>query len=286
MFSQGIYENISNQEYHGSIGVSRSAISELKKSPLHYWDSYINSEKPEKKETQAMNIGSAVHCLILEPEKFNDNFAIIPDYNPYTNEGKKFKRDFYDLNKEKIILKNDEYEKSEIMSESVKRHKKAKKFLEGNYKVEQSIFWKDEETDILCKARPDLWHLDLNLICDLKTSADPIPKSFSKTIKENCYHIQAAMQIDAILKTTGHKIDQFCFIVIPNSRPFVPYIYVIGEEVISLGRKEYKDALKILKKCQEENNWEIDRESVIGLEIPYYDLRANTFSMLKEICKC
>jgi exodeoxyribonuclease VIII len=281
----GIYD-ITNTEYHSARGISRSGIAEIKKSPLHYWDAYINSEKPERKKSDEMNLGSAVHCLVLEPHKFMDEFCIMEKFNARTKEGRNYKSLFLLQNEGKITLKQEQYELAERMSESVKRHKYASRLLEGNFSVEQSFFWADEETNVLCKARPDLWHHDLNVICDLKTSNNPVPNEFSKTIKENCYHIQAAMQVDAVLKTTGQTIDSFCFIVVPNVRPFVPYIYIIGDEVIAMGRREYKDALKIYKVCNEKNRWDLERQEVIGLNLPEWALRANSFSMLTEIYKC
>jgi hypothetical protein len=285
---EGIYD-ISNSEYHSSQGISRSGISALKKSPLHYWDEYINSEKPERKSSPAMNLGSAVHTLILEPEKFFDEFCIMEEFeefNARTKLGRSYKKEFYNANEGKIILKPAEYKAAERMAESVKRHKTASKLLQGKYVVEQSIFWTDDDTGVLCKARPDLWHHDLNVICDLKTSADPVPDAFARTIKESCYHIQAAMQVDAILKTTGQMIDLFCFVVIPSTRPFVPYVYIIGDEIISLGRQEYKDALKIFKICKEKNRWDLERQSSIGLGLPYYAKKSNSFTTLSEIYQC
>ena len=84
----GIYD-ISNEEYHASEGLSRSAIMELRRSPEHYYAKYVLNKKSEA--TDSMIIGNAVHSFILEPNKFSDEFAIMPNIDGRTTEGKRVK---------------------------------------------------------------------------------------------------------------------------------------------------------------------------------------------------
>jgi hypothetical protein len=41
-FEDGVYD-IQNDLYHGSYGLSRSALCEFKKSPWHYWHKYLSA---------------------------------------------------------------------------------------------------------------------------------------------------------------------------------------------------------------------------------------------------
>jgi hypothetical protein len=276
----GIYD-ISNDEYHASEGISRSAISELKKSPLHYYYRYLSHERPPQKQSSAMAIGSAVHTLVLEPNNFNKEFAIMKEINLRTKAGREAKEQFKLESAGKIFIKEEEFNTASAIAQSILEHSKTQKLLQQAM-VEKSIYWVDEETDLLCKARPDVWNPTINIICDLKTSNDPSPDAFVYAVKRNDYHIQAAMQVDGVLLTTGEKIDSFTFIAAPNEPPYKPYFYVLPDEVIEQGRREYKDALKILKKCFETNKWDVERECVQSLVFSEYSLNINPLHRLME----
>lgn len=277
----GIYD-IKNHEYHSCEGISRSAISEFKKSPLHYWYNYLNPEKPKKEETKSMRIGSAVHCLVLEPAIFDDEFIVSRKFGRKKKD-KEDKAQFEIINAGKILLSEDEYRDAKEIAISIIEHPHTEKFLSGSFSVEKSIFWIDEESEILCKARPDIWQKDIEVICDIKTTNDASLDSFTYSVRKSNYHIQAAMQIDAIFATTGSKVETFCILAAPNEKPYKPYIYVLDENVIELGRKEYKNALKLLKKCTETNKWDLEREQPLNV---LHHLEKPLLHTLMEIYEC
>jgi len=93
--------------------LSFSSLKEFAKSPKHYMD-YIS--KPKTPPTDAMKLGSAVHCMILTPELFNDQFAVAPEINKRTNAGKEEWALFASQNEGKDILANDDYEHARRLS--------------------------------------------------------------------------------------------------------------------------------------------------------------------------
>ncbi|GAH01364.1 unnamed protein product, partial [marine sediment metagenome] len=68
-FEAGIYDDISNADYHASEGISKSGLDLIAKCPKKYWHKYINPERMEKEQSDAFLIGQATHTAILEPEK-------------------------------------------------------------------------------------------------------------------------------------------------------------------------------------------------------------------------
>ncbi len=284
VFDPGIYQ-ISNADYHGSTGISRSGISELQKSPLHYWDRYINPKREPKKATAAMTLGSAVHTLVLEPEKFADEFILAEKFDLRKNVDKARKLEFDMLANGKILLNEDDYHLAEIMANAVLTHRIADQILYGS-EVEQSLYWVDEASGILCKARPDIWNKEINVLGDLKTARDSTPSHFSWAAKDGNYHIQAAMQIDAVFALTGKRVDQFVFIVVQNERPYKPYIYNVDNIIIEAGRREYKAALQVFKKCFESNDWSRDRNKILPLVFTDFQLSHSLFYKLTELYQC
>ncbi|SUC45671.1 Exodeoxyribonuclease 8 [Providencia stuartii] len=62
---EGIYYNISNEDYHNGLGISKSQLDLINESPADFiWhrDAPVDKEK-----TKALDFGTALHCLLLEP---------------------------------------------------------------------------------------------------------------------------------------------------------------------------------------------------------------------------
>ena len=64
----GIYYDISNDEYHSGIGISKSGLDLIAKSPAHY--KAVVDGLVKREPTKAQSLGTAFHELLLEPELF------------------------------------------------------------------------------------------------------------------------------------------------------------------------------------------------------------------------
>jgi hypothetical protein len=281
-YKTGIYD-ISNADYHASSAISRSGISILKKSPLHFWNKYLNPDKEEEKGKEgssAMTIGTAVHTLVLQPSLWDSEFFLLEKVDSRTKAGKEYMQEVASKSKGKVLIKSEDAKKAQEIAAAMLEHKIVNSLLKGS-NIEKSLFWQDEESGLLCKARPDIWHPTINVIADIKTANDSSIDSFSYSVKQYNYHIQAAMQIDAVLANTGCEVSEFFFIVASTEAPYKPYVYLLPSEAIEIGRKEYKDALKILKKCFENKKWDVEREKIIPLFFSQYSF-INNFITMKE----
>ena len=247
----GIYD-ISNEEYHAPIGISRSGIMTFLKSPLHYWDKYINPNPPSSESTPEKEFGSATHTYLLEPHEFKNRYLIIDKVNRTTKEGKDYWAGCQNIKGNRSIIYKDDYQKILEIYNSVRENSIAFQLIDGA-EYEKSIYWIDEETSLLCKARPDILHD--NMVSDIKTALSADLYSFQFAIRDYGYHIQCAMMQDAIKYTLNKIIEDFIFIVIEKKRPFATAIYHLSQEAIQEGRKIYKQALLDIKECHEKNEW-------------------------------
>lgn len=66
---------MTSQEYFASPGLSFSGMKDLAISPLAYWFSNINPDRPADEPTAAMQFGSALHCAVLEPKEFDSRYC-------------------------------------------------------------------------------------------------------------------------------------------------------------------------------------------------------------------
>jgi hypothetical protein len=69
----GIYRGLSNAEYHGGAGISKSGLDLIHRTPAHYHA--VVTAANDNAPTPAQMIGTAFHCMILEPQEFIKNYC-------------------------------------------------------------------------------------------------------------------------------------------------------------------------------------------------------------------
>jgi hypothetical protein len=247
----GIY-NLSPEAYHQGPGISRSGLMEFKRSPYHYWYKYINPDYTSEPATPAQILGNALHTYVLEPDEFDKRYFVIPEFNKVTKEGKeRWQKIKSELGK-KETLSVHQYQTLQHMAASLKKNKLAIQLLE-NAQMEQSLYWTDPDTGILCKGRPDILHS--NLVCDLKTAQDGSPRSFQYAAFDYGYYIQAAMIQEALKHLKQKIIKDFLFLVIEKTAPYVISIYQLDQASLDKGYQEFKTLLSRYQQCLETNDW-------------------------------
>lgn len=102
----GVYPEMSNEDYHSSPGISKSGLDLVSKCPALYKARYIDGV--DQDETPAMRIGSAAHAMILQPDEFPRLFAVRPQVDGRTKEGKAIITRFAAEHQDKTVLTQDE----------------------------------------------------------------------------------------------------------------------------------------------------------------------------------
>ena len=254
IYATGIYHEISNANYHASAGISRSGMMEFKRAPIFYWHKYLNPDYKHEAPSAAMEFGTAVHAFILEPEKFAEEYFVM-EKNPFhgaTKAGKIFKAEQLELVGNKTIITQANFDILLDMAASIKENPQTDGLITGAL-YEQSIYWTDKDTGLLCKARPDILHS--NFIVDLKTADDASEYKFQRSVYHFGYHVQMAMLREGVLQTTGKDIKDFIFLVIEKSAPYATAIYTLDESFLDRGLNEFKLILLQMKNCFDENVW-------------------------------
>lgn len=263
----GCYKDLSNEDYHADKDyISRSSIMDYLRSPFTYWAKHLNPDRPKKDATPQMILGSAFHKFILENETFLDEYCFAPEAVTLKYSG----REAYDEYKKqlaecessnKIVLTNDMGNVLIDMREKLKQNKKSMQLIDG--RIENSFFWRDAESGLLLKSRPDILH---DSICvDLKTTSDASPRAFQNEMVKYGYHIQFAMIRDAVKAIEGHLLKTFIDLVIENKYPHNMAIYIIDEEAINEGERIYKSVCLDMKAARELNEWNDYGVQTVGL---------------------
>ena len=259
---------IEEEAYHKSIGMSRSSLVHMLRSPQYY--QFKKSEQTEP--SKAMLFGSAVHKAFLEPELFVKEYAVAPKVDKRTTRGKEAWASFEHENKGKKLIDQEDFKDIHSMMLALKKHSYVSKLL-GLIKkenIEVSAYTTIEE--VLCKSRADMMIPEMGMLIDLKTTQDARPHEFQRSVADYMYHVQAAYYLDIFSKATGITFDKFLFICVEKEAPFGVQVYVADPEMIEVGRFEYQNALISYKQCLEKNEWPSYDEKVLNLALPTWAL--------------
>jgi len=78
------YNEELDQFYKSDFYFSYSSINKLLYSPAAFYKHYILNQKEDMVDAHLV-AGKVIHCLLLEPDKFNDEFIVIPSNLPKDN---------------------------------------------------------------------------------------------------------------------------------------------------------------------------------------------------------
>lgn len=243
-----ILHGLTFPEYRSLDGLSITTLKNLGRSPLHYAHALKNP-----KESAAMSLGTAAHTAVLEPHKLMTDYAL---WGGKTESGRAKPRTGKDWeafkaeNASKKIITLDDFELAQGMRDAVRGYGPAMKYLETG-EAEVSMQWEDQDTGRACRGRID-WLTRIggvDVLVGLKTARDGRHFQFAKQAANLGYHLQWAYYSDGFQAITGHA-PKMVEIVVENTAPFEPFVYVIQEDVLDQGRTEYQRLFGILADCE------------------------------------
>lgn len=250
----GLYYGMSNAEYHSQIGISKSGLDLIAKSPAHYYAKYLDPNRPPGKDQTAAQLdGELAHCAILEPDEFSKRFIVGPDVSRTTKAWK----EFAEANAGKTTIKPDQYVTAWRQSDSVNGIPDLARALSRGM-PEVSAFWIDAETGVLCKCRPD-WVNDLgaagDLLIDAKTCGDASLRDFCRMIAKHRYHVQDAWYRDGYALASGRPVNGFVFAAVEMDYPHAASAIMLDDDSVEQGRREYRRLLDIYAECKQSGKW-------------------------------
>ena len=200
---------MTEQEYNAADGIRRSDLWLMKDSPEKF-KYHMDHPEDEDEKNPAFLFGSACHKMVLEPESFEDEYAVAPNVDRRTKAGKEEWMQFCDQNEGKIVLGADDFKTISEMSKAVTVHPLAGRMISGHHEV--PFFWIDPDTGEKCKCKADVVKITDRkyVLVDYKTTTDASTETFNKHILRFGYHVQAAMytegvQVEVPVRSTGEE---------------------------------------------------------------------------------
>lgn len=232
--------------------VRRSDLWELKKSPLHYLYAVTHEEPP----TAALTFGTAAHKYVLEKDDFWNAYALAPEVDRRTKEGKatwlQFQQEISEAGKEPLGIAD--YEVIQEMTAAVFANPTAAALLTGDHEV--SFQWTDADTGEPCKCRVDCLaeYRGEKYIVDYKTTQSCENGAFERACRNYGYKLQAAMYLEGVFNQTLEP-RKFAFIAQEKKPPYAVRVYFCDQGFIDEGKDIFRDLIEIYHRCKESGEW-------------------------------
>lgn len=259
----GIYDAIPMADYHGDLCVGPSISSSglrtiFTESPAHYFDkSYLNPDREDEEDKEAFVLGRAAHHLLLGEDDFSTQFIVRPekiDGEPWHSNKTICKAWLKSQEKAgRTVLTAGQIEAIRGMARSLSKHPLIESGI-LNGKIEKSLVWKDRETGIWLKARPDAIPNDSGDVCDLKTTAS-IGFDLDNSASKLRYDMQAALTKWALREVLGLELSSFSFAFVLKKRPHCCDVLTLHGEDIEQAEKDLRVALRVFARCVETGDW-------------------------------
>jgi hypothetical protein len=262
----GIYD-MTNEEYHShryalSSSGARKLLAPSCPAIFRYEQDH---EQPTKK---VWDIGNAAHRLVLGdgPE------LRLVDYERWDT--KVAKAEVAEARAEGAVpLKRAEYDQVHDMADALRRHPVASLLFDPEHgTAERSLFWRDEKTGVMRRARLD-WLPNPRsgrlIIPDYKTCRSANPEKLQKDIDEYGYHQQ-----DDWYRSGCHALgiadetSAFVFVCQEKAAPYVITVIEVNATARRIGAARNRRALETFAACAESGYWPGYSDDVVPLALP------------------
>lgn len=227
-------------------GVSKSQLDLIDRSPAHL----VYAQKREA--TRNMVIGSAIHCAILEPERFEQEYMVVTGINDrrkaeYKEAAKVHGGDF--------TLTQSEDEKVTGMQAAIHANPEASAHLNvtDSY-TEISAFAKCPITGVQLRCRFDFLSIADQLAIDLKKTQDVRYDKFQRSVANYRYHVQDAFYSYVYELITGERLN-FKFLAVEEEQPHANKLYTLDTEAKIIGKRLVMANLKTYAECESSDDW-------------------------------
>lgn len=261
----GIYSHMPISFYHSAAAAIEPSISSsglrtiFRESPKHYWSrSPYNPDRIEEEETNSLILGRAAHHLLFGEADFRNLFTV----RPATINGEAW-------HSNKIICKAwlrqqaaagltvltmPQLDQIKGMAKSLAEEPLVRAgILNGS--IEQSYFWKDQETGIWLKSRPDANPNDSLDFCDMKATHSVLWDDLRRTIADYGYFQQGALTGEACRQIHHQPMNSFSLLFIESKPPHCCRIVTLKENDLKLGDDANRSALNTFAECFKSKHW-------------------------------
>ena len=195
----------------------------IKSSMAHLFaNAPFNANRIERATKKHFSLGSAVHHVICAEPDFARYFAVRPlelDGKPFDMRRtvcKQWVREHEQAGR--TVLNDEDVRNITGMAVAIGENPLVQEGL-LNGGVERSLFWRDLETQLWLKSRPDvLPHASADFV-DIKTTQSVLYRDIQRTVADFGYYQQAALALEVAAKL-DMEISSFSLLFVEKEAPW------------------------------------------------------------------
>lgn len=244
-FRHSAGERMVRDQYHEACGLNPSSIK--KESPLHVKHEYENCKR---RITDAMQLGTAVHTLVWEPDLFTDQ-VVCWEGDRRGNAWKAFAEE----NADKLILKAEgeySYERAIQIASKLTAEPRVKELAREGL-AETAVF--TEECGLQCRGLLDWLATHCATLADLKVVRSIVPRRFGNAVQEYGWDVSMACYRRWFQREANKEIKAVKFIAVESSPPFDVAVVDVPEAALELGWKKASAMIERVRESIETGVW-------------------------------
>lgn len=267
----GIYKNLSLEAYHNpdicdGPSISSSGLRDInpdRGSPAHFYAQWAGNPDAVPRDSAAFVLGRAAHHLMLgqdffarlfvqEPSETHDAKGELKPWSYQLKSAKEWREKR--IQEGRIPLSDSQVNAIKQMAVSLGNHPLVRQGALSGL-VERSMFWRDKETGIWLKSRPDAIPTDSGDFVDLKTTPSIMWNDLSRTLREFSYYQQAALIRTASREVLGIEMASFTLIFVEKKPPWCTRDVRIDDQDLHRGERMNRACLRTFARCIKERRW-------------------------------
>lgn len=255
--SDGIHRGIPARMYHelgGPLIVSNTLLTQALRSGEHARAMLDGVD--DKEETEALRFGSVFHCALLEPELFESQYVVEPEWGDCRNKENKARRDLWRTN---ALLGTFEVISPEhaALARRMAERTRARPFIAELFaggEPELTLLWHDAETGLRCKCRIDYYVEELGLSNDLKSAADASRWGFQSSAQRYGYGRQE-VHYTAGLRACELPVNEFYFTAVEKTGTHAAQVFRVERESSYGCADEVRRGMRLIADCVARDEW-------------------------------
>lgn len=269
-------------EYLGWPAVSASVLSEVRIRTPQYVRWCLDN-KGSNDSSAAKTLGTVTHAAVLEPDTFEERFAILPKPDPEkhrTAKGERsdnpgntaaYKQDvaaFRAANPGKELVDAGDYFAAIQMRDAIHAHPRARQLLRAPGPVELSAIVTDPETGVRCKLRPDKLVPKIGAHVNLKTTKNARWDRFCMDVFTFGYFRDMAFY--GLLLPEIMEYRKPIILAVESDGPKQVAVHEIGDATIDAGERLVRKYLRRIAECFERDVWPGLPDEICRLDLPHH----------------
>lgn len=257
-------------EYHEMEGASKSLLADLAKNipPKLIFDKYLDPDRHpvidedkdfphyelyKERGKKHFDIGTAVHCFVLEPDNMDKYIVERPAHDLRSKANKQAFDDLLADNYGKAVVTTDDMDNIREAAKNILGMKTTEAILNKKGFVESTITW-ERENGTKMKCRPDFINPDMDYVIDVKTAESANGIEFYWAMKKFKYYMSHAITAEGYEAHFGRPLKAYIYLVVEKKTNLCAY-YNSEEDCLIQGQGEMLGALKIYEECLATGVW-------------------------------